>query len=85
MHYSCISHCIRHAFGVIIQLLIQNIFSFSEELKAAIGEKYSETLGEYHQQMLIAWMTRHARKTSEYPCANKYRRIRWRRHCKTIK
>src|SRR5207245_11376190 len=40
----------------------ESIFSFFEELKAAVGEKYFEILDEY-QQKLIAWMAHHARKT----------------------
>ena len=68
VHNSCISHCIRHAFGdcdlihPVTCLKCESLFIFFEELKAAIDEKYSETLDEY-QQKLIAWMAHHARKT----------------------
>ncbi|UZO13203.1 uncharacterized protein OCT59_004708 [Rhizophagus irregularis] len=40
----------------------ESIFSFFEELKAAMSEEYFEILDEY-QQKLIAWMAHHARKT----------------------
>ncbi|POG58390.1 hypothetical protein GLOIN_2v1790442 [Rhizophagus irregularis DAOM 181602=DAOM 197198] len=68
VHNSCISHCIRHAFGAcdldhpVTCTKCESLFVFFEELKAAIGEQYSETLDEY-QQKLIAWMAHHARKT----------------------
>jgi len=68
VHNSCISHCIRHAFGdcdlnhPVTCSKCESIFGFFEELKAAISEEHSETLDEY-QQKLIAWMAHHARKT----------------------
>ncbi|PKB97504.1 hypothetical protein RhiirA5_384621 [Rhizophagus irregularis] len=68
VHNSCISHCIRHAFGAcdldhpVTCTKCESLFIFFEELKAAIGEQYSETLDEY-QRKLIAWMAHHARKT----------------------
>ena len=68
VHNSCISHCIRHAFGdcnldhPVTCSKCESLFSFFQELKAAISEEYFEVLDEY-QQKLIAWMAHHACKT----------------------
>jgi hypothetical protein len=68
VHNSCISHCIRHAFGdcnldhPVTCSKCESFFSFFQELKAVISEEHFEVLDEY-QQKLIAWMAHHARKT----------------------
>ncbi|GBB91846.1 hypothetical protein RclHR1_19260002 [Rhizophagus clarus] len=68
VHNSCISHCIRHAFGdcnlnhPVTCSKCESLFSFFQELKAVTSEEYFEVLDEY-QQKLIAWMAHHARKT----------------------
>ncbi|RHZ82228.1 hypothetical protein Glove_110g47 [Diversispora epigaea] len=68
IHNSCISHCIRYAFGAcnldhpITCSKCENLFHFFDKLKGILSEQYSETLDEYKQK-LIAWMAHHARKT----------------------
>ncbi|RHZ51762.1 hypothetical protein Glove_470g6 [Diversispora epigaea] len=68
IHNSCISHCIRYAFGAcnldhpITCSKCENLFHFFDELKDILSEQYSETLDEYKQK-LIAWMAHHAHKT----------------------
>ncbi|RHZ62731.1 hypothetical protein Glove_335g14 [Diversispora epigaea] len=68
IYNSCISHCIRYAFGAcnldhpITCSKCENLFHFFDKLKDILSEQYSETLDEYKQK-LIAWMAHHARKT----------------------
>ncbi|CAG8620268.1 14229_t:CDS:2 [Gigaspora rosea] len=59
IHNPCISHCIRHAFGVcgldhpITCIKCENLFYFFDKLKDALNEQYSEILDEYKQNFDI--------------------------------
>ena len=58
VHNSCISHCLRYAFGdcdlnhPVTCLKCESLLSFFEELKAAISEEYSESLDEYQRKLI---------------------------------
>ncbi|GET02750.1 hypothetical protein GLOIN_2v326913 [Rhizophagus clarus] len=58
VYNSCISYCIRHAFGdcnlnhPVTCSKCESLFSFFEELKAAISEEYFNILDEYLQKLI---------------------------------
>ncbi|UZO23756.1 uncharacterized protein OCT59_016087 [Rhizophagus irregularis] len=68
LHDTCISHCIRHAFGDCnidhpnTCSNCENLFSFFEQLKEQLGPEFNDTLVNY-QEKLISWMGHHACKT----------------------
>jgi hypothetical protein len=66
-HNSCISHCLRHAFGNCQEshsttcINCESLFIFFKKLKEYLPSNKYENLDEY-QRRLIAFMSHHARK-----------------------
>ena len=68
LHNSCISHCLKHAFGSCDLPHTQtcknceNLLLFLKKLKVHLPSEYHEMLDNYKRK-LVAWMAHHARKT----------------------
>lgn len=58
IHNSCISHCIRYAFGVcnlnhpVTCIKCESLFYFFDKLKSELNEQYSEILDEHRQKLI---------------------------------
>ncbi|UZO22655.1 uncharacterized protein OCT59_015012 [Rhizophagus irregularis] len=65
IHVSCVSHCLRHAFGDYNRdhpKVCEKLFVFFEKLKNNLNITHYQTLKEYRKQ-LIFFMFHHAQKT----------------------